>query len=54
MVMEHESQGPLVIEATGLLTISSVQAMKEVPGNHILFRKKAVVLSTAHIIRKML
>lgn len=46
---------PIIIGATGLISNATTRIMKEVPGKHNLLQmQKAVVLSTAHIVRKVL
>lgn len=46
---------PVVIGATGLISHSTCQAIKELPGSHnLMTMQKTVVLSTAHIVRKVL
>lgn len=46
---------PIVIGATGLISYKTTEAIKQIPGTHNLTSlQKTVVLSTAHIIRKVL
>ena len=46
---------PVVIGATGLISNSTCKAIEEIPGSHnLLMLQKTVVLSTAHIVRKVL
>ena len=46
---------PVIIGATGLISKDTTEIMREVPGKHNLLQmQKAVVLSTAHIVRKAL
>ncbi|KAL1447790.1 hypothetical protein WDU94_009835 [Cyamophila willieti] len=46
---------PIVIGATGLVSYKTCEAIQQIPGEHNLISlQKSVVLSTAHIIRKVL
>lgn len=46
---------PVIVRATGLITHVTTNILNEVPGKHnILTLQKAVVPSTAHIMRKKL
>ncbi|KAL1462192.1 hypothetical protein WDU94_014051 [Cyamophila willieti] len=46
---------PVVIGATGLITHTTCEPIKQIPGDHnLLTLQKAVVLGTAHIVRKVL
>lgn len=46
---------PVVIGATGLISNATTEAIKELPGKqNLAMMQKAVVLSTAHIVRKVL